>query len=289
MGLMASAFDFLRVSQDATGGWGYLPGHYPTVEATAAVIIALRDEPRASKMVEWGFRWLRTTQHTDGGWGYAADDEESGWGTAWAVLAFAKRQIYDETYRRGVEWLINTKSLGNRDDDFSKLDELVDASDSIVHSWPWYPGEAGWVEPTSLSILALEKEKDNQAIATRLKQSFTYLQQRRCPNGGWNVGNPMMYEKALPGRASQTAVVILALLTSGLELYEQQDIVTMRNDMFADGSPLALGWGRLVHRVLGLDDGGANAVIASLQQENGSWSNNSLHTAVVLMAERGNL
>ena len=286
---MTSALDFLRTSQDASGGWGYFPGHYPTTEATAAVLLALRDQTQGSAMVESGLRWLRSTQHADGGWGYVADDEESGWQTAWAVLAFNKTQIYDEYYRRGGEWLINVKPLEYRGDDFSNLSQTKDTSDSIVNSWPWYPGEATWVEPTSLAILALENDKTNQAAAIRSKHGLNYLQQRRCPGGGWNVGNPVMFESALLGHASQTALALLALLTSDSVLYEQRDIETMRRDMFIDGSPLALGWGSLALRMLSLENADAATRIASLQKQNGSWSNNSYHTGVILMAERGNM
>ena len=286
---MVSALDFLRKAQDASGGWGYYPGFYPTTEATATVLLALRGQEGAADMLEGGLRWLRSAQNEDGGWGYVEDDDESGWQTAWAVLAFSKMQIDDEYYRRGVEWLVNVKPLGYRGDDFTNLEGNAGTSDSVVNSWPWYPGEATWVEPTSLAILALQKESANPAVATRSQHAFNYLRERRCPGGGWNVGNPVMFDVALVGRAPQTAQAILALLTAFPNPYDQADVEIMRRDMSEDGSPLVMAWGNLALRIMGLDDSDTAAKVAAMQLENGSWSNNCFHTARVLIAERGSL
>lgn len=285
---MVSALEFLHLSQDTSGGWGYYSGYYPATEVTAAVLLALRNQQQATQMVEAGLQWLRLSQHDDGGWGYVADDDESGWQTAWALLALSKMSIFDDKYRRGVEWLVNVKALGNRDD-FSKLDELIDTNDPVVYSWPWYPGELGWVEPTSLAMLALENEKGNQFVGKRIERAVSYLKQRRCEGGGWNVGNPVMFDTTLPARAPQTAVAILALLASDPTPYKLEDLEALQRDMFEDGSPLALAWGSLVLRILGLDNRKAAAKLDSTQEENGSWSNNCYHTAIAMIAERGNL
>lgn len=285
---MASAIDFLRSVQDASGGWGYYQGHYPTTEATAAVILALRDQQDAVDILDVGLHWLRSTQHEDGGWGYTKDDLESGWQTAWSVLVFSKMNFNDDYYHRGVEWLVNVAPLNYRGDDFSNLDDTV-TNDSVINSWPWYPGEATWVEPTSLAILALEKEKANLYVSQRLKHAFTYLKERRCPGGGWNVGNPVMFDVALLGRAPETAVALLALLTAFPEPCDQNDIEIMRREMAEENSAISLGWGTLALRKIGLDSSDSLAKLTSTQLDNGSWMNNCYHTALALMAERGYL
>jgi hypothetical protein len=285
---MTSAFDFLRSSQDTSGGWGYFPGHYPTTEATAAVLLAIRDDPGVVDLAQSGLGWLRNTQHEDGGWGYAADDEESGWLTAWAVLAFNRLRIFDQAYRRGVEWLINVKPLGYRGDDFSNLDQPNQANEAILYSWPWYPGEATWVEPTSLAILALTGEVNNQPAVARVRHGLDYLTQRRCPKGGWNVGNPVMFDSALLGHAPQTALALMALQAEGIG-YEDRDIEALRLDLNKDGGPLAIGLACLAMQVFGINADDLANRLASMQKENGSWSNNCYHTAVALMAERGSL
>ena len=98
-----------------------------------------------------------------------------------------------------------------------------------------------------------------------------------------------MFDTALLGHSPQTAIALMALHTSDSVLSEDRDIETMRNDMMKDGSPLALGLGCLALRILGIDSTDAFDRLTSLQKENGSWSNNCYHTALVLLAERGTL
>ena len=43
--MRSHALAFLVTAQNADGGWGYAPGEASTVEATAAVSLALKDDP----------------------------------------------------------------------------------------------------------------------------------------------------------------------------------------------------------------------------------------------------
>ena len=98
-----------------------------------------------------------------------------------------------------------------------------------------------------------------------------------------------MFEQALPARAPQTAVALIAMLASGSNPKDENDIAAMRRDMLDDVSPLALAWGSLALKLLGYDHADMITMLSSLQQENGSWTDNNYHTAIALMAERGTI
>jgi len=59
--------------------------------------------------------------------------------------------------------------------------------------WPWTTGAAGWVGPTSLAILALEREgrrRPSAEISRRIADGRQFLVRRTCREGGWNYGAP---------------------------------------------------------------------------------------------------
>ena len=59
--------------------------------------------------------------------------------------------------------------------------------------WPWIPGSAAWVGPTSLAILALEKEMAppsfNGGTSGAIDEGRGFLLRRMCTGGGWNHGS----------------------------------------------------------------------------------------------------
>ncbi len=158
--------------------------------------------------------------------------------------------------------------------------------DPSLRGWPWRPGEAAWIEPTALSMLASASMSDAGASA-RLEEAIRYIQDRRCPGGGWNIGNPIMFNSPLPARVHTTALVLLALNKLSPEAIHPDDIKVVRSEMHRDGGVLGLAFGFLALRTLGEDDPLAESGLSKLQGENGGWENDSFKTAFSLMALRG--
>jgi len=285
-----SPVQFLLTAQNADGGWAYAAGQGSTVEATCAVLIALRDEAggAASEARARGLAWLRQAQHGDGGWGMSAADAESGWQTACALLALEHEGDGDGALARGANWLLGTTppelTAQGLEETRAKL-----SIDGGLYGWPWRRGEASWVEPTALSMLALLTVSQNPTIQARLNMAMRYLEDRRCSEGGWNFGNPVMLGAALPPRAHPTASALLALAGIAREAIRTEDVQALRNEMDRDGGTLALAWGLLALRALGEDDAGAAGRLVGQRGPDGGWNGNPYHTAVALMALRGNL
>lgn len=286
-GSETSGADFLQRASNPDGGWGYALGHPSCVEATAAATLALRDVPGTGGARDRAVRWLTTAQHRDGGWGYSIEDPESGWETAWAVLALADAP--DGTpASRGATWLLALKPQAVEDAMLAEAQKKT-AIDISLNGWPWLPGQASWVEPTALSLLALSVSPKSGAPVARLDEAVRYLADRRCSAGGWNFGNPVMLGAHLPPRPHPTAWALMALAKLQREAILPEDVKALRTEMASDGGALALGLGSLALRTLDENDDEAVASLTALQTADGGWNENPYHTAIALMALRGSL
>jgi hypothetical protein len=282
-----AASSFLLTSQNSEGGWGYAPGQQAVVEPTAAAALALSSDPNARESYRRALSWIEAAQHRDGGWGLNPEDGESGWQTAWASLALAHAGVDWGAVDRGAAWLLAAELLDEmHGEDLGSYHENF-AVDPNLRGWPWQPGGASFVEPTALAMLALHKVPATEEIRARLDEAVTYLQDRRCRGGGWNVGNPVMFGKAYPPRAHPTAWVLLALARIAPQAIVPEDRVALLADMNTDGGALALAWGVLALTALGTGDTLMTTRLATLQAPNGGWNDNPYHTAAALMALQG--
>lgn len=286
----SSALAFLLATQNPDGGWAYTPGGASVVEPTAAVALAVGEDPAGAEAHRRAVDWLRQGQRLDGGWGLGHDDGESTWHTAWAVLALARLAagVAGDSLDKAIRWLLSVETLQVADDEMQKEFKRKSGIDITVQGWPWLPGEAAWTEPTALTMLALESTPAarSPAIVARLNEAVRCLEDRRCLNGGWNVGSPVMLGAYLPPRAHPTAWALLALSGFAPQAIRPEDIAVLRSDMHRDGGVLALAWGLIALRALGQDDAEAQARLAAGQMPDGGWNANPYHTAVALWAAR---
>jgi hypothetical protein len=274
---------YLVANANPDGGWGYAAGETSCTEPTAAAALALSGDSGPPEARNLALAWLQGSQHRDGGWGVSKEDESSGWPTAWAVLALLKAGAAAEPVSRGVEWLLRVERAAAGVDSLEVTRKVLEI-DPTLRGWPWLPGEATWVEPTALAMMALVRAPRTAQISARLDESVRYLIDRRCRGGGWNVGNPVMFSQALPPRSCPTAWALLALANVARDAIRGEDLEVLRDDMHSDGGALALGWGLVALRTLGQDDAYAAARLDALQKPDGSWNGNSYHTAVAVMA-----
>jgi hypothetical protein len=280
----ARALAFLARARNPDGGWGYALGEASAVEPTAAVSLALRDDPGGAELRHDAVVWLRSAQNPDGGWGLTADDAESGWQTAWAVLALARDGLAVDRLSRGVEWLLKVSDSGVQQDDAE-----ASATECRAYGWAWLPGQATWVVPTALTMLALASVPSTAAILACLDQAVRYVQERRCRGGGWNWGPPIMLDAHFSPRAHPTSLALLALSRVAPEAIEPEDIAALRGEMHRDPGALAQAWGLVALRSLGLDDVQASVRLAELQGPDGGWHASPYYAAVAVMAMNGHL
>jgi hypothetical protein len=199
--------------QNADGGWPYVRGTSwtePTVYAVLALLAAGEMEP-----AKRGLNWLLAGQLADGGWSPHAGVDESTWVTALVAL-LPPEHLGAAFHAQAIAWLMASK--GRESSALYRIREwlLGNAAppDQEFAGWPWIPGAAAWVGPTSLAILALDKEqrrKPTAAMGARIEEGRRFLLTRMCGQGGWNHGSVRVYGHDSDPYPETTGMALAAL------------------------------------------------------------------------------
>jgi hypothetical protein len=285
--LSRNARAFLARSQNPDGGWGYRFGSPSVTEPTAVVLIALSPDLEAAPAVERARRWLQGAQRPDGGWGLDPTDPESHWMTAWGILGLARLDPHAPEVARGVRWLIELLIIRIEAAELTAEVRRILQIDPALRGWPWRPGEASWVEPTALALLALHAASAVETHRDRITEAVGYLADRRCVGGGWNFGNPFMLGANLPPRPHPTAWALLALRILSPRAIRPEDVTALRAEMHRDGGAMALALGQLALAAMGIEDLEARERLRRAQGPDGSWEGSPYVTALSALALNG--
>lgn len=252
------------------------------VEPTATAILALIPDAQFHAQVQRGRSFLRSLQHADGGWGVAAPDDESGWMTAWAVWALASGDADDATAAsRGAGWLL--EHAGIRVQDPKQIEGIKNVLhiDAAITGWSWQVGDAAWIFPTALALLAL----DSVAMTDypRVREGIQFLLDRAIVTGGWNIGNPFMITGVVPPTVESTALTLQALHRLGVanettrraEQYLAQEGFT--------NTAFEWAWRAWYWKQSNRPLEHARAALEKLQRADGSFDGNPFTTAIVAM------
>jgi hypothetical protein len=176
-------------TQNRDGGWAYKKGCSWT-EPTALVLLAQSATQVDRPVFEAGLRFLYSTQRGDGGWSPQPEVVESTWVTALAAL-LPEEAIGAGRLRQALAWL---ESQTGRESSWSfRLQQRLAGTGggNSPDGWPWFPGAAAWVIPTSLGLLAFERalhRGKNRVLRNRVNSGWEFLAIRACADGGWNHG-----------------------------------------------------------------------------------------------------
>ena len=202
----------LAAARHHDGGWGY-SGRSARTEPTALAILAL-SASGLNETLPASTAWLLRRQRSDGGWAPDDNVSQSTWVTSIVLLTPG---LPAEPHRRGLDWLLH---VTNRD---SWLVERIRAfllgvqeeAGEGTTGWPFFPGTAGWVTPTSIAMLALRsaarRYPNDPRIKARTEAGRDFLLARQCPDGGWNHGNSRALGVDLTSYPETTGQALLAL------------------------------------------------------------------------------
>jgi hypothetical protein len=235
--------DTLAGKQNPDGGWPYVRGASwtePTVYAILAMLAAGEKEQAAR-----GIRWLSRVARRDGGFAPQAGVAESTWVTALVAL-LPPEELGAGPHRSAIRWLLHT--TGNESTPVYRLRQWMlgvpQSADQKFAGWPWTLGAAAWVGPTSLAILALDKESRRQPstdISRRLTEGRQFLLRRCCRGGGWNHGAAQALGYAAGPYPETTGMALAAL--RGVNAPEVRQGIDVARRFLADShSADAINW-----------------------------------------------
>jgi hypothetical protein len=202
-----------KAIQNGDGGWAYSRGcswTEPTVFALLAQFAGTPDRESFQR----GAKFLSSIARPDGGWSPQPGVEESTWVTALAVL-LPEDAVSEQQRRNAIGWL---RARSGRESGwrYRLQQRLVGNKDEFPEGWPWFPGAAAWVIPTSLGILAFERALRRSTVEPgelqeRIQAGRKFLLAHMCADGGWNHGSNRALGRDGDSYPETTGIALLAL------------------------------------------------------------------------------
>jgi hypothetical protein len=256
---LSRAEDQLLRLRDRCGAWGYRRDRGPTTEVTAIACLglwslrALSPSERLRSAIQRGADWLLAMQQADGSLGLSSTLPSTGWATPYAILLWNALEsksfaggsgLWREARRRACAWLI--AQTGNPAAHETAEVRTVVGHDTSIVGWPWIAGTHSWLEPTAMSILALDRE--GRGNHPRVTEGLRLLLDRAIRGGGWNYGNTSVFGSALRPQPGPTGLALLALAArAGMSRPRPVDpaIAYLRRALPDVRAPISLAWGVL--------------------------------------------
>lgn len=170
---------YLAEHRNPDGSWGYLPGGDGRPEPTVLAAAAGGDVKLA---------WLEA--------------QDLGWTRMLLPAALSLRPDAEALRERCLDELLALEGRKVQADPVLGFDPEISA-------WPWRSDTAPWVEPTAYAVLSLKR--CGRGAHPRTAQGEAMLLDRQCADGGWNTGNPAVFDTDLESYLPTTGWALLAL------------------------------------------------------------------------------
>lgn len=267
---------YLRQSQLIDGSWSYYPtSAQGSPEPTCLATMALAGS-EADTAVAPALNWL-TGLVDDNGAVILPGDDEPHWSTAHLAITLTHLQHDSALRDRAISWLLTWQGSSGEADPYGAIKlnpELI--------GWSWISDTFSWVEPTCYGLLALKKAGIHQH--NRISQAEAMLRDRVCVGGGWNVGNPVVWDQALEAFLPHTALVLLALQDKPIDSVLEQGLALLRNEEDETYSTLSLALMIMCLQKYGQKSDKLVTQLLHRQMADGSWRQMTQLTALVILA-----
>ena len=186
------------------GGYSHKPGGPYRADATAWAILALSTIPAERAAVQLACDHLAATQAPDGRVPLVPEIAAAYWPTPIAVLAWKKASCCQGETGRALNFIAGNSGLH-----FEREKNAPYGHDTAIRGWSWIEGTHSWIEPTSLSILALRAT--GHARDSRTFEAVSMIMNRQLPSGGWNYGNTTVFGQELLPMPEHTGQALCAV------------------------------------------------------------------------------
>ena len=154
-----------------------------------------------------GSDWLVNLQQRDGSVGVSRGASSPGMGHTLLPVALERFERAPAARRKAAAWLLDQK--GDQAEGDKVLIQMIVGDDQSILGWPWIDGTHSWIEPTAMSIMALDRE--GLGDHPRVDEGIRMILNRALTQGGWNYGNKSVFGKPLRPHPGPTGMALVAL------------------------------------------------------------------------------
>lgn len=255
--LALSCAEELRSRALEGGGFAMFPGGEYRPDATAWAVLSLaatRSGARDHDVIESARSRLAGSQLKDGRVSISPSDPDSFWPTSLVILAWHNSEKHAVARSHAIGFLLNTSGKH-----WAKEEDSPLAHDTSIPGWSWTKDTHSWVEPTSMSILALSVSGFGEH--DRVREGICLLMDRQLPAGGWNIGSTLVYGKESYPQSDCTGIALSALAGNIPQGEVEKSLRYLRSQVRRLRTPQSLGWGILGLGAWGQRPGQATAWI----------------------------
>ena len=207
-------------------------------DATAWAILAMSRSVPNHPLVDRARDRLAAAQGPDGRVSMSKEHEAAFWPTALSVLAWHGSQAHGPQCDLGIQFILRT--MGRH---WSKIPDAPTGHDPSISGWPWIDGTHSWIEPTVLSVLALQVAGHGRH--DRVREGIRMILDRQLPHGGWNYGNTMVYGRELHPMPESTGAALAGLAGQAEQGTVARSLDYLQSEVGRLRTPISLGWGLL--------------------------------------------
>ena len=253
-------------------------------DATAWAVLALKAAGVNPEIIESARSRLLKSQLKDGRIPVSSDHPETFWPTPLVILAWQEVENYRPAIQLSSRFLLDTTGIH-----WKKKPGDPSKHDTALRGWPWIEKTHSWIEPTCLTVIALEISgfKDHE----RVREAVKMILDRQLPKGGWNYGNTLVFDAELEPFPDTTGLALSALADLVARPEIDRSLVYLNNKVKNTKTPISLGWSLLGLSAWMERPSGFNTMILesmSMEKKFGTYSTTAYSLLVLsLLASSG--